>query len=149
MNSLSVSVGFIIVSIIEDRQNFPKPTNQTKPACTWWPQRLEVLHVCCLKVWQSFEGPSFYSIGSTADHFNRHSVCWFNWIWKSWFCPPALGNVLLPAHSLEETSCWSWSRFLFFPVVAVWMWHFFLLAEFISYLDGEKSYCNPVIQGLT
>lgn len=32
----------------------------------------------------------------------------------------------------REALCWSLSKFHFFPVVAVWMWHLFLLAELIS-----------------
>lgn len=49
----------------------------------------------------------------------------------------------------RETLFWSLFKFPFFPVVAVWMWHLFLLAEFISYLYKGNSYWNPIIQGLT
>lgn len=49
----------------------------------------------------------------------------------------------------RETLCWSLSKFPFFPVVAVWMWHLFHLAEFLSYLSRENSYWNLIIQALT
>lgn len=95
--------------ILKDRQN------KTNPTWVKWPERPEVLHVHHSQVWQSFEVSSFYFIGSIADHFSRHSVCWFNWIWKSWFCPPALGNVLLPAQCLEGDFVLVFIQVPFFP----------------------------------